>query len=105
MANSEVQLMNAKVSDALLKVVEVAEPQQEISVIVTTTAGANLTALEQKGLKIQYAAKNSPIVSGTLTAAEVNELSQLDEVERIEPDSEVSASKDEQGPIGSRDGS
>jgi hypothetical protein len=97
--------MVAKVSEELLKVVEAAEPQQEISVIVTTTAGANLTALAQKGLKIQYASKNSPIVSGTLTAAEVNTLSQLDEVERIEPDREVWALKCEKRHMGSRDGS
>lgn len=95
--------MTAKVSDELLKVVEAAEPQQGIAVIVTTTAGANLTALEQKGLKIQYASKNSPIVSGTLTAAEVNALSQLDEVERIEPDSEVWALQGKPRQIGSRD--
>lgn len=95
--------MTAKVSDELLKVVEAAEPQQEISVIVTTAAGANLTALEQQGLKIRYAAKNSPIVSGTLPAAEVNALAQLDEVKLIEADREVWALKYEQGPLGSRD--
>ena len=97
--------MTAKVSDALLRVIEAAEPQQGIPVIVTTTAGANLTALEQKGLKIQYASKNSPIISGTLPAAEVNALAQLDEVERIEPDSEVWALQCKQRQMGSRDAS
>ena len=97
--------MTAKVSEELLKVVEAAEPQQGIPVIITTTAGANLTALEQKGLKIQYASKNSPIVSGTLTAAEVNALAQLDEVERIEPDSEAWKLEYKQRQMGSRDAS
>jgi hypothetical protein len=89
MDNTEVKLMNAKVNDELLKVAEEAEPQQEIPVIVTVKAGENLTALEQKGLKIQHSFKNISAVSGTLPAAEINALSQLDEVERIEYDSKA----------------
>jgi hypothetical protein len=89
MDNSEVKLMTAKVNDELLKIAEATEPQQEIPVIVTITADANLTALKQKGLKIQHSFKNISAVSGTLPAAEINALSQLDEVERIEYDSKA----------------
>ena len=83
--------MTAKVNDELLKIAEAAEPQQVISVIVTITAGANLTALEQKGLKIQHTFESISAVSGTLPAAGIRALSQLDEVERIEHDSKVQA--------------
>ena len=81
--------MDAKVNDELLKIAEAAEPQQEIPVIVTVAPGANLTALEQKGLKIQHSFKNISAVSGTLPASEINTLSQIDEVERIEYDSKA----------------
>ena len=81
--------MDAKVNDELLKVAEAAEPQQEIPVIVTVTPGANLTVLEQKGLKIQHSFNNISAVSGTLPASEINTLSQLDEIERIEYDSQA----------------
>ena len=81
--------MTTKVSDELLKQVEEAEkeePQQEIPVIVTITAGTDPMIMQQKGLRIQRIFKNISAISGTLTAAEVKELAQLDQVEIIEYD-------------------
>jgi hypothetical protein len=89
MHNTEAKLMDAKVNNELLKAAEAAEPQQEIPVIVTVTPGANLTALEQKSLKIQHSFTNISAVSGTLPASEINALSQSDEVERIEYNSKA----------------
>lgn len=84
--------MTAKISDELLKRLdeaEKAEPQRELPVIVTITTGADLDALEQKGLKIQGTFESISAISGTLTAAQVNEVAQLDQVENIEYDGEV----------------
>lgn len=84
--------MTTKVSDELLKQVEEAEkeePQQEIPVIVTITAGTDPMIMQQKGLRIQRIFKNISAISGTLTAAEVKELAQLDQVEVIEYDGPV----------------
>ncbi len=86
--------MSAKVSDELLKHLEEAEkeePQREIPVIVTITKGTDLTALEQKGLKIQRTFVNISAVSGTLTATAVNEVAQSEQVERIEFDGTMRA--------------
>jgi len=84
--------MTTKVSDELLKQVEEAEkeePQQEIPVIVTITAATDPMIMQQKGLRIQRIFKNISAISGTLTAAEVKELAQLDQVEVIEYDGPV----------------
>ena len=86
--------MSAKISDELLKRLKEAskaEPQREIPVIVTITPGADLTALKQKGLKIQQTFENISAVSGTITAAKVNEVALLELVENIEYDGEVQA--------------
>ena len=86
--------MAAKMSDELTKLLERVgkiEPQQTIPVIVTVTPGANLTMLEQKGLKIQRIFEHISALSGTLTAAQANELAQLDQVENIEYDGEMRA--------------
>jgi hypothetical protein len=62
-------------------------PQEEIPVIVKITPGTDLAALEQKGLKIQRTFENDPThVAGTLSAAGIDEIAQLDEVEEIEHD-------------------
>ena len=90
--------MTAKVSDELLKQVEEAEkeePQQEIPVIVTITAGTDPIMMQQKGLRIQRIFKSISAISGTLTAAEVKELAQLDQVEVIEYDGPVWALSDD----------
>ena len=84
--------MAAKISDELTKRLEEAGkigPQQTVPVIITVTPGADLTALEQKGLRIQRIFENISAVSGTLTASQANELAQLNEVEHIEYDGEV----------------
>jgi hypothetical protein len=81
--------MTTKISDELLKRLDeaaIAEPQREIPVIVTITAGTDLTALEQKGLKIQRTFQNSSDIAGTLTAAEVNPVAELDSVVTIDYD-------------------
>ncbi len=81
--------MSGKISDGLLKRLDetsITEPQREVPVIVTLRGGADLAALEQKGLKIQRAFANIPAVAGTLVAADVNALAELDQVETIEYD-------------------
>ena len=90
--------MTTKVSDELLKQLEEAEkeePQREIPVIVTIKAGADPTTLEQKGFRIQRIFESISAISSTLTAAEVNELAQLDQVEVIEYDGPVWALSDD----------
>lgn len=81
--------MNAKVNDELQKQLEEAEkadPEQEIPVIVTLATDADPAVLEQKGVKIQRTFENIPAVAMILTASQVNEVAQLDQVERIEFD-------------------
>jgi chorismate mutase len=81
--------MAAKIDDPLLQQIEEAkktDPRQEIAVIVTVTPGVDLTTLEQKGMKIQHRIENKPFVTGTLSAADVEEVAALDQVERIEAD-------------------
>ena len=63
-----------------------ADPQKEIPVIVTVKTGADLAALEQKGLKIQRTFQNISAVAGTIPAAEVRALAEADQVETIEYD-------------------
>ena len=90
--------MATKVSDELFKQVEEAEkkePQREIPVIVTITAGTDPIMMQQKGLRIQRIFKNISAISGTLTAAEVKELAQLNQVEVIEYDGSVWAVSDD----------
>lgn len=90
--------MTTKVSDELLKQLgeaEREEPQRKIPVIVTIKAGADPTTLEQKGLVIQRIFESISAISSTLTAAEVNELAQLDQVEVIEYDGSIWALSDD----------
>jgi hypothetical protein len=86
--------MSGKIGDQLLKLLEEVrkeDPERAIRVIVTTAAGTDPTALEQKGLKIDHIFDSISAVSGTLTAAEIHELAQLDQVEVIEYDGPVRA--------------
>jgi hypothetical protein len=81
--------MSAKISANLLKRLDeaaIADPHREIPVIVRVRRGADLAALEQKGLKIQRTFQNIADVAGTIAVAEVNTLAQLDEVEFIDSD-------------------
>ncbi len=90
--------MSGKISDQLLKQLEEArkeDPERAIRVIVTMAAGTDPTALEQKGLKIDHIFDSISAVSGTLTAAEVNELAKLDQVKVIEYDGPVWALSNE----------
>ena len=84
--------MSAKIRGELFKRLQEAEksePQQEVPVIVTITAGADLAELERKGLKIQRVFEAISAVSGTLTVSEITEIAQMDQVETIEYDGEV----------------
>ncbi|MGH9831755.1 MAG: protease inhibitor I9 family protein [Blastocatellia bacterium] len=84
--------MTAKISDELLQELKRAEqtdPQREIPVIVTINGPINRAELEEKGLRIAQVFDFISAVSGTLTPAEAQALAQLDQVERIEFDSEV----------------
>jgi hypothetical protein len=86
--------MVTKIAGPLLQQIEEAkktDPLQEFSVIVTVTPDADLTVLEQKGLKIQLRLENLPGASGTLTAAKAEEIAALDQVKLIEPEGEVHA--------------
>jgi hypothetical protein len=81
--------MSAKISANLLKrldEVAIADAHREIPVIVKVRTGADLAALEQKGLKIQRTFQNISDVAGTIPGAEVNTLAELDEVEFIDSD-------------------
>ncbi len=79
--------MSEKINNALLKQLEEAKkagPQQKIPVIVTLTSGADVAMIEKKGLK--QISQHVPLYSGNLTAAEVCEIAQWDQVERVEYD-------------------
>ena len=81
--------MTTKISDELLKRLDeatIAEPQQEIPVIVTITSEIDLAVLEEKVLKIQRTFQNSSDIAGTLTVAEVNPVAALDSVVAIDYD-------------------
>ena len=84
--------MTTKISDELLKRLNeaaTAEPQREIPVIVTITAGTDPAVLEEKGLKVQRTFHNSSDVAGTLTVAAVNPVAALDSVVAIDYDGTV----------------
>lgn len=86
--------MTGKVNDELLKQLAEAkkvDPHREIPVVITLTTGTDPSVLEQKGLKIHHIFKSISAVSGTLTALEINELVQSNQVERIEYDGTVHA--------------
>ena len=60
--------MSKKISEELARRMEEAdalEPGREIPVIVTVSAGADIKALEQRGLKVQRVFESIPAVSGT----------------------------------------
>jgi hypothetical protein len=81
--------MSAKISANLLQRLDeaaITDPQREIPVIVTIRSGADLAALEQKGLKIQRTFQNISAVAGTIPVGEVNTLAEVDEVEAIDYD-------------------
>jgi len=81
--------MATKISDELLKRLNeaaVVEPQREIPVIVTVTAGTDHALLEEKGLKIQRTFQNISDIAGTLTVAEVDPVAALDSVVAIDYD-------------------
>jgi hypothetical protein len=81
--------MSAKISANVLRRLDeaaITDSQREIPVIVTIRRGADLAALEQKGLKIQRTFQNISAVAGTIPVGEVNTLADVDEVEAIDYD-------------------
>jgi hypothetical protein len=81
--------MSPKISANVLQRLDeaaITDPQREIPVIVTIRSGADLAALEQKGLKIQQTFQNISAVAGTIPVGEVNTLAEVDEVEAIDYD-------------------
>jgi len=64
-------------------------PQREIPVIITISDWARRAELEEKGLRVNHSFENISAVAGSLTYAEVDAVAQLDHVERIEFDGEV----------------
>jgi hypothetical protein len=79
--------VTTKISDELLKRLNeatIAEPQQEIPIIVTITSRTDLAVLEEKGLNIQRTFQNSSDIAGPLTVAEVNPVAELDSVVAID---------------------
>lgn len=67
------------------------DPQREIPVVITLKVGADVTALERTGMKVQRAFEAIPAVAGTVTASQARQLAQLDQVELIEADTEAHA--------------
>jgi hypothetical protein len=81
--------MSAKISANVVKRLDeaaITDRHREIPVIVTIRRGADLAALEQKGLKIQRTFQNVSAVAGTIPVGEVNTLAEVDEVEAIDYD-------------------
>lgn len=68
-----------------------AEPDVQIPVIVTLSAGADPTTLEQQGFSVQRVFENIPAVAGTLTVAGARALADVDQIETIEFDGEAHA--------------
>lgn len=67
------------------------KPGHREAVVVTLHADANTDALRRAGLEIVYAMRNRPIVTGTVDAAGLAALAELETVARIEPDGEMHA--------------
>jgi hypothetical protein len=92
--------MSAKISAELsrrLKEVGEASTQDELPVIVTIKKDSDLAALKEKGLKIQHAYENIDAVSGTIPAAAVKSVANLDQVQLIDFDGEAHVLKKEDG--------
>lgn len=86
--------MATRLGEELLNQVEQAErkePQREIPVIVTVTAGVDPGMMQERGLAVQRVFRSISAASGTLTAAKIRELAQLDQVESIEYDGTMRA--------------
>ena len=92
--------MSAKISAELsrrLKEVGEASAEDELPVIVTIKKDSDLAALKEKGLKIQHAYENIDAVSGTLPAAAVKSVANLDQVQLIDFDGEAHVVTKEEG--------
>lgn len=76
---------------ALLEKSESEGQREEIPVIVTVKEGTDLHKLETLGLKISARFKLLNAVSGHITPEGARKIADLDEVEKIEYDSEMRA--------------
>ena len=84
--------MSAKISAELsrrLKEVGEASAEEELPVIVTIKKDSDLAALKKKGFKAQHVYENIDAVSGTLPAAAVKSIANLDEVQLIDFDGQA----------------
>lgn len=91
--------MSSKIDPKLsqrLQQTQTTEPHREIPVIVTLNQGADVLELERRSFKIQHRFKSISAVSGTMTAAGVNQLAQLDSVAGIEYDEPAWALEEKQ---------
>ena len=62
-----------------------------VRVIVTVSPGANISALESRGLKVERAIQSVSVVTGTVSAGDVEGLAALDDIRAIEHDGEIRA--------------
>ncbi len=86
--------MSAKIPAALSMLLEKwerSDPEREIAVVVTLSAGAGSTALEALGLKIEQRFESIAAVSGTIEVARIRSLAADPGVEKIELDGEMHA--------------
>ncbi|MGH9906640.1 MAG: protease inhibitor I9 family protein [Pyrinomonadaceae bacterium] len=86
--------MAGRIDDELQQEVsrlESTEPEREIPVIVNLNDWSKRGEVKEKGLKVEHEFENISALSGTLTPAEVKDVSQLGQVESIEFDGEVRA--------------
>jgi uncharacterized protein (UPF0216 family) len=86
--------MISKISEELLDqltVILAENPQLEIPIIVTLHSGTDASILIENGMAIQQIIESISVVSGTLTASDIESLSELDQVELIEYDGTVYA--------------
>ncbi len=84
--------MSHKVSpEVMARVASATEESSEIPVIVTLAPGADPAVLEPKGITIRRVMENAPLVAGTVAGADVTDLAELREVERVEYDGEMYA--------------
>lgn len=85
--------MTAKISNELLQLcrqTSQVNPQQEIPVIVTLNGPIDRAELEAGGLRINHIFEHIFAVAGTLRPSEVESLAQLEQVQLVEGDGEVS---------------
>ncbi len=83
-----------KIDDGLVKrlaAMKADRPEHEIPVIVTVRPGADVAAMEGRGLTVERTLGSVSAVAGTVAAHELESLAALDDVRNIEYDGEIHA--------------